>query len=83
MVSFVILILPNKGESMYEIKISGMTCGGCVKSVSNALKSLDSGAEVNVDLSSQTVRIKSNKTKEEINSAIEDAGFSVLESKLI
>ncbi len=73
----------NEGPYMYEIKVSGMTCGGCVKSVTNALKSLDSKAEVNVDLNSQKINIVSDKTKEEINSAIEEAGFTVVESKKV
>jgi len=35
---------------MYEIKVTGMTCGGCVKSITNALKAFDSKADVDVDL---------------------------------
>ncbi|RPJ74046.1 MAG: copper chaperone [Alphaproteobacteria bacterium] len=66
---------------MFEIKVSGLTCGGCVKSVTNAIKELDSKAVVNVDLNSQIINIASDHKKDEIILSIEDAGFSVLEFK--
>lgn len=68
---------------MYEIKVSGITCGGCVNSVTNALKTLDAKADVSVDLATQTVRVKSDKTQTEINATIEDAGYSIVDSKII
>lgn len=68
---------------MYEIKVSGMTCGGCAGSITNALKSLDSKAQINIDLNSQTVQINTTRTKEEISLAIKEAGFEVLDSKQI
>lgn len=68
---------------MYEIKVTGITCGGCVNSVTNALKTLDAKADVSVDLASQTVRVKSEKTQTEINATIEDAGYSIVDSKII
>jgi len=68
---------------MYEIKVSGITCGGCVNSVTNALRGLDTKAEVSVDIKSQVVSIKSDKSQAEINATIEEAGFSVVDSKKI
>lgn len=35
---------------MYELKVEGMTCGGCASRVTKAIKSVDNNAEVNVDL---------------------------------
>ena len=66
---------------MYEIKVSGMTCGGCVSSITNALKSMDSKASVTVNLKSQIVTVESEKVQDDIVSAIEDAGYSVIEAK--
>ncbi|AUN97656.1 hypothetical protein C0V70_05910 [Bacteriovorax stolpii] len=66
---------------MYEIKVSGMTCGGCVRSVTNALKSLDSKANVNIDLKSQLVTVESEKGQDDIVSAIEEAGYTIVETK--
>lgn len=66
---------------MVEIKVAGMTCGGCVRSISNALKSHDEKAEINVDLNTQTVSINSVMTIDEISKTITEAGFSVLSTK--
>lgn len=66
---------------MFEIKVSGMTCGGCVNSVTKALKSFDSNALVEVNLENQLIKIESTKAKSEIANVIEEAGFSVLEVK--
>lgn len=66
---------------MYEFLVSGMTCGSCVKSISNAVKSLDAEAEVNVDLKTQKVKVSSGKEQLEIQSSIEEAGYEILEAK--
>ena len=68
---------------MYEIKVSGITCGGCVRSITNALKSLDSKANVNVELKTQLVTVVSEKSQDEIVLKIEEAGYTVLETKKI
>lgn len=68
---------------MFELKVTGMTCGGCVNSVTRALKHLDANAEVSVALDKQLVKVKSNKGQDEISAAIEDAGFNVVEAKQI
>lgn len=61
-----------------EVKVTGMTCGGCVKSVTNALKALDQNADVNVSLETQTIQIKTTKDAKDIKTTIEEAGFDVL-----
>ena len=38
---------------MYELKVDGMTCGGCAASVKRALQALDAKANVDVDLPSK------------------------------
>ena len=62
---------------MYELKVSGMTCGGCVKSVENAIHVVDPAAKVSVDLPTKIVKIDSIKNKEVIMTAIEEAGYSI------
>jgi copper chaperone len=70
-----------KEKFMYEFLVSGMTCGSCVGSISNAVKAFDPKAEVNVDMKEQKVHVKSAKNQDEIQSTIEEAGYSVLSSK--
>lgn len=62
-----------------EIKVSGMTCGGCVRSVTNALKTLDNNASVEVNLESQNIKLQTTKSAEEVKGTIEDAGFDVIQ----
>lgn len=66
---------------MYEFKVKGMTCPTCAKSMKSALLSIDSKVEVEVNLISQTVKVKSNKSEKEIADIIEEAGYPVIESK--
>jgi copper chaperone len=62
---------------MYELKVEGMTCGGCVRSVTKSVQSVDANAKVDVDLPSARVRIDSQASLDALRSAIEDAGYTV------
>lgn len=66
---------------MYEFKVSGMTCGGCVKSVTNALKATDANAVVDVDLTAKLVKVTSQKDIKSLSETIEDAGYVVESAK--
>lgn len=60
------------------ITVKGMTCGGCVNSVTKALKSVEGVQEANVDLQGQnaTVQFDDSKTNVEVlKEAIENAGY--------
>lgn len=60
------------------LKISGMTCGGCVNSVRRVISAIDGVVAVNVSLESAQAAIDYDgaKTKpEEFKTAIRDAGF--------
>lgn len=63
---------------MYELKVDGMTCGGCVSSVKRALQALDANASVDVDLQSKTVKIDTAVELHAVKAAVEDAGYDVL-----
>ena len=49
----------DKGIKMSEINlnVSGMTCGSCVKHVTNALKTLDGVGDVSVDLATGRLKL--------------------------
>lgn len=60
--------------------ISGMTCGGCVRSVGNVLKALDgvAKAEVSLEKRSAVVDYDPGKVKiEQLKRSVEEAGFEV------
>ncbi|HHQ15101.1 MAG TPA: copper chaperone [Chromatiales bacterium] len=63
-----------------QLKVEGMTCGGCVKSIQNALSARDGVSDTKADLDSKTVTIEFDPAriqKDGLISAIEDAGFDV------
>ncbi len=60
---------------MVKFRVEGMTCGGCARSVSAAVRGADPGAAVEVDLPSKTVSIESSTAPEQFQRAIEQAGY--------
>lgn len=61
---------------MIEFKVPDMTCGGCVASVTKALKAADPACEVKVDLDSKQVQVDSTKSRDELVAVVADAGFT-------
>ena len=68
---------------MYEFITEGMSCNNCVKHVTKALKEADPSADVQVDLSQQRVRVKSEQSQQVLERAMEDAGYPVRQSKRV
>lgn len=63
---------------MLKLKVAGMTCGGCVKSVERAVTAAAPGAKVSVDLASGEVAIDGAANRQAVITAIEDAGYDVV-----
>jgi copper chaperone len=62
------------------IKISGMTCQGCVKSVTRVLAAVPGVTDLEVSLDRGDARFKYDSSKAgqpEFRRAIEDAGFEM------
>ncbi|WP_029423572.1 heavy-metal-associated domain-containing protein [Alicyclobacillus macrosporangiidus] len=60
------------------ITIKGMTCSGCVNSVTKALKDVEGVQEASVDLQGQKATVtfdESKTTVAKLKEAIEDAGY--------
>ena len=64
---------------MQTLKVSGMTCGGCVASVKRALAELAAGTPVEVDLAKGEVTLADTIDKARAVAAIEDAGYDVVQ----
>ncbi len=58
-----------------KYKVSGMTCGGCVRSVTNAITARDSAAKVEVDLPTGVVTVDGDLSEDTVKDAVEGAGF--------
>jgi len=60
-----------------EFKVQGMTCGHCVKAVTQAVQLLDSAAAISVELESGKVVVNSQVPRERLVEAIRDEGYTV------
>ncbi len=60
---------------MYQFKIEGMTCGGCVGRVTRAIQSIDSSASIDADVRNRTVRVNSNAQADQLLQALAQAGY--------
>ena len=56
-------------------KVDGMTCGGCARSVSNAITKAAPDAAVTVDLAAGTVLVDGGIPVDVVRQAVEAAGF--------
>jgi copper chaperone CopZ len=63
------------------LKILGMTCGHCVRTVKNALYSVEGVSEVEVSLHEQSAKVKveDNVSFENLKSAVESWGYKVVD----
>ncbi len=61
---------------MLDLTIPDMTCGGCARGVTQAVKSIDPGAEVKIDLDTRKVQVTTSASAAAVKSAIAQAGFS-------
>lgn len=62
---------------MISFKVEGMTCGGCARSVTNAIKRVDPAASLNIDVPWGKVEVSSSARVEQLKGAIEAAGYQV------
>jgi len=56
-------------------KVSGMTCGGCVRSVEKAIKAVAPAAQVSIDLATGKVSVDGTADEQLVAKAVDDAGF--------
>jgi len=61
---------------MQVFNVQGMTCGHCVRAVTNAIKGEDPAAEVQVDLAKGEVAVQSQLPAEQIVGLIVEEGYT-------
>jgi copper chaperone len=57
------------------MQVDGMTCQGCVNSVTKAIQRLDAGAKVDVDLEHGRVHVVTTAQALEVAQALNAAGY--------
>ena len=66
---------------MVTFEVKDMTCGHCVSAITQAVKSADRDAKVEVDLAAKRVAIEPvHAGVQALREAIEDAGYTPVEA---
>ena len=60
---------------MQQFRVQGMTCGHCVRAVTEAIRNHDPAADVKVDLSSARVQVNSSLSAQRIIELIGEEGY--------
>lgn len=58
-----------------EFDIPAMSCGHCVKAITEALEQLDPGAKVSVDLPAKKVTLDTARDRAAVAAALTEAGY--------
>jgi copper chaperone len=58
-----------------KFHVENMTCGGCARAVTAAVKSINPAARVEADPPTRAVQVESSRPETEIRAALEQAGF--------
>lgn len=60
---------------MQVFKVQGMSCGHCVRAITQAVQAREQAAEVQVDLAAGEVRVASRLAEEQVLEAIREEGY--------
>lgn len=66
---------------MQKFDVKGMTCGHCVRAVTEAIKQLDDNAEVDINLAAGKMTVVSELPAAEIIKAVYSEGYEAYEAK--
>lgn len=60
---------------MLRFHVPNMTCGGCARSVTAALSSVDPKARIDTDPAAREVRIETSAAEEALRAVLKEAGY--------
>ena len=61
---------------MIELTLPTMTCGHCVKTVTETVQRIDPSARVEADLPTHRVRIETSEPRERLAAALAEEGYA-------
>lgn len=61
---------------MIEFQVDDMTCGHCAGVITQAVKSVDAGAHIDIDVRGKRVRVHATAPVQAIAGAIREAGYT-------
>ena len=59
-----------------DLRIENMTCGGCARSVTKAIQSVDPAAKVEANPAARSVKVETTATQAVILQVLEEAGYA-------
>jgi copper chaperone len=63
--------------TVIAFEVNDMSCGHCVSAITKAVKQVDEGAQVRIDLATHRVEVEpADASAEELAQAIEEAGYT-------
>ena len=62
---------------MQVFNVQGMSCGHCVKAITNAVQAKDPAASVRVDLAAKEVGVESALSADQVIEVISEEGYAV------
>lgn len=60
---------------MIRLTIPNLSCGHCVRAVTNAITALDASAKVDIDITAKSVVIDTSAAAADINAKLAEAGY--------
>ena len=61
---------------MHEFSLPAMSCGHCVRAVTEAAREVDPQARVEVDLAGKQAKVESQLPRERFAEALKEAGYT-------
>ena len=58
-----------------EFDVPAISCTHCVKAITETVKALDPGAQVNVDIASKKVTLETSRDRPTVAAALTEAGY--------
>ena len=59
-----------------KFHIANMTCGGCARRITTAIKELDSNASLDIDLQNRIVEINTTVSQDKVIATLSERGFT-------
>ncbi|SEC99587.1 heavy-metal-associated domain-containing protein [Pseudomonas kilonensis] len=60
---------------MHTFNVQGMSCGHCVKAITQAVQAKDPAADVQINLGAKTVQVQSSLPADAVLAAIKEEGY--------
>ena len=58
-----------------DLRIENMTCGGCAKSVTRAIQSVDPHARIETNPAARTVKVETTASSAAVQQVLAEAGY--------